>query len=190
MIFNETKIKGAYVIDIKPIEDERGFFARGFCRKEFADHGMDIDILQTNISYNKYKGTLRGMHLQLAPYGEKKLVRCTRGAIYDVIVDLRSDSETFKQWLGLELTAKNYRMLLVPEGCAHGYLTLEDDTDTTYQVTQYYTGSHETGVRWNDPAFNIEWPVEPKIISERDRNHADFSIHSAYFELALDQNIS
>lgn len=186
MIFNETKIKGAYIIDIKPIEDERGFFARGFCKKELADYGMDIDILQTNISYNKCKGTLRGMHLQLAPYGEKKLVRCTRGAIYDVIVDLRSDSETFKQWLGLELSAKNYRMLLVPEGCAHGYLTLEDDTDTTYQVTQYYTGSHETGVRWNDPAFNIEWPEEPKIISERDRNHVDFSIHSAYLELALD----
>src|SRR5690606_26950888 len=127
-----------------------------------------------------HKGTLRGMHMQQSPYGETKLVRCTKGAIYDVIIDLRGDSETFKHWLGVELSADNFKMIYIPEGFAHGYLVLEDDTDITYQVTQYYTSSHETGVRWNDPAFNIKWPMEPIMISEKDRNIPDLSSISTY----------
>lgn len=135
---------------------------------------MTTGIKQTNVSYNKKKGTLRGMHMQNAPYEETKLVRCTRGAIYDVIIDMREDSETYKQWIGVELTADNYRMLFVPEGFAHGFITLEDNTDVTYQVTQFYTPGSERGIRWNDPAFNIEWPIEPVVISEKDQAHPDF----------------
>jgi len=174
MLFTETKLKGAYIIDVKRLEDERGFFGRSFCQREFEALGLNTNAVQTNISHNKAKATLRGMHMQLAPYEETKLVRCTRGAIYDVIVDLRSDSPTFKQWIGVELTADNYRMLYVPEGFAHGYITLEDNTDVTYQVTQFYTPGAERGYRWDDPAFNIQWPIEPVIISEKDRAHAPF----------------
>lgn len=174
MIFTETKLKGAYIIDVKRIEDERGFFGRSFCQKEFEAYGLTNDIRQTNVSYNKKKGTLRGMHMQLAPNEETKLVRCTRGAIYDVIIDMRPDSETYKQWIGVELTADNYRMLFVPEGFAHGFITLEDNTDVTYQVTEFYTPGAEKGVRWNDPAFNIQWPIEPVVISEKDQAHPDF----------------
>jgi dTDP-4-dehydrorhamnose 3,5-epimerase len=175
MIFTETKLKGAYIIEINKLEDNRGFFGRTFCKKEFDTIGLKSNTLQANIAHNKHKGTLRGMHMQLAPFGETKLVRCTRGAIYDVIIDLRVYSETFKQWIGVELSAENFKMIYVPEGFAHGYLVLEDDTDITYQVTQYYTSSHETGVRWNDPAFNIQWPKEPRFISEKDRNFPDLS---------------
>ena len=174
MIFTETKLKGAFIIDVKRLEDERGFFGRAFCQKEFEAHGLSNEVRQTNVSYNKKKGTLRGMHMQLAPNEESKLVRCTRGAIYDVIIDMRPDSETYKQWVGVELTADNYRMLFVPEGFAHGFITLEDNTDVTYQVTEFYTPGAEQGIRWNDPAFNIEWPIEPVVISEKDQAHPDF----------------
>ena len=174
MIFTETKLKGAYIIDVKRLEDERGFFGRSYCENEFAELGLTTGIKQTNVSYNKKKGTLRGMHMQVSPYEETKLVRCTRGAIYDVIIDMREDSETYKQWIGVELTADNYRMLFVPEGFAHGFITLEDNTDVTYQVTQFYTPGSERGIRWNDPAFNIEWPIEPVVISEKDQAHPDF----------------
>ncbi|RIJ34382.1 dTDP-4-dehydrorhamnose 3,5-epimerase [Pontibacter oryzae] len=174
MIFTETKLKGAFIIDVKRLEDERGFFGRSFCQNEFEAHGLSKDVRQTNVSYNKKKGTLRGMHMQLAPNEESKLVRCTRGAIYDVIIDMRPDSETYKQWIGVELTADNYRMLFVPEGFAHGFITLEDNTDVTYQVTEFYTPGAERGIRWNDPAFNIEWPIEPVVISEKDQAHPDF----------------
>lgn len=174
MIFTETKLKGAYIIDVKRLEDERGFFGRSYCENEFAELGLTTGIKQTNVSYNKKKGTLRGMHMQNSPYEETKLVRCTRGAIYDVIIDMREDSETYKQWIGVELTADNYRMLFVPEGFAHGFITLEDNTDVTYQVTQFYTPGSERGIRWNDPAFNIEWPIEPVVISEKDQAHPDF----------------
>jgi dTDP-4-dehydrorhamnose 3,5-epimerase len=174
MNFTETKLKGAYIIDVKKLEDERGFFGRSYCQREFEKYGLNTHIVQANISYNKYKGTLRGLHMQVAPYEETKLVRCTRGAIYDVIVDMRKDSETFKQWIGVELTADNYRMLYVPEGFAHSFITLQDDTEVTYQVTQFYTAEAERGYRWDDPAFNIQWPIQPVIISERDKSHPFF----------------
>jgi dTDP-4-dehydrorhamnose 3,5-epimerase len=174
MIFTETKLKGAYIIDVKRIEDERGFFGRSYCEKEFEEYGLNTNIVQTNVSYNKKKGTLRGMHMQITPYEETKLVRCTRGAIYDVIIDMRENSDTYKQWIGVELTADNYRMLFVPEGFAHGFITLEDNSDVTYQVTQFYTPGSEKGIRWNDPAFNIEWPIEPVVVSEKDQAHPDF----------------
>lgn len=174
MLLTETKLKGAYIIDVKRIEDERGFFGRSFCRKEFEEHGLNVNVVQSNVSYNKQKGTLRGLHMQMAPYAETKLVRCTRGAVYDVIVDLRADSETFKQWIAVELSADNYRMLYVPEGFAHGFLTLQDDTDVTYQVTQYYTPQAEHGYRWNDPTFDIKWPMEPLVISIKDQSHPLF----------------
>jgi dTDP-4-dehydrorhamnose 3,5-epimerase len=174
MIFTETKLKGAYIIDVKRIEDERGFFGRSYCQHEFETFGLNTNAVQANVSYNKKKGTLRGMHMQLAPFEETKLVRCTRGAIYDVIIDMRHNSETFKQWIGVELTADSYRMLYVPEGFAHGFITLEDNTDVTYQVTQFYTPGAEKGYRWNDPAFNIQWPIEPILISEKDQAHPLF----------------
>ena len=174
MIFTETSLKGAYIIDVKRLEDERGFFGRSYCKREFEEHGLNTNAAQANVSYNKKKATLRGMHMQVAPHGETKLVRCTRGSIYDVIVDLRENSDTYKQWIGVELTADSYRMLYVPEGFAHGFITLEDNTDVTYQVTQFYTPGAERGYRWDDPAFNIKWPIEPLIISEKDRAHPLF----------------
>jgi dTDP-4-dehydrorhamnose 3,5-epimerase len=174
MIFTETKLKGAYIIDVKRLEDERGFFGRSYCEREFEEYGLNTNVVQANVSHNKVKGTLRGMHMQVSPYEETKLVRCTRGAIYDVIIDMREDSETYKQWIGVELTADNFRMLYVPEGFAHGFITLEDNTDVTYQVTQFYTPGSEKGIRWNDPSFNIQWPIEPVVVSEKDQAHPDF----------------
>jgi dTDP-4-dehydrorhamnose 3,5-epimerase len=179
MIFTETKLKGAYIIDVKRLEDERGFFGRSYCQREMDEYGLNTNMVQANVSYNKKKGTLRGMHMQVSPYEETKLVRCTRGAIYDVIIDMREDSETYKQWIGVELTADSYRMLFVPEGFAHGFITLEDNTDVTYNVTQFYTPGSERGIRWNDPAFNIEWPMEPVIISDKDQAHPDFEESNA-----------
>ena len=174
MIFTETKLKGAFIIDVKRLEDERGFFGRSYCENEFKEHGLNTNVVQANVSHNKIKGTVRGMHMQLAPFEESKLVRCTRGAIYDVIIDLRENSETYKQWIGVELTADSFRMLFVPEGFAHGFITLEDNTDVTYQVTQFYTPGSERGFRWDDPAFNIQWPIEPVLISEKDKSHPFF----------------
>ena len=174
MIFTETKLKGSYIIDVRRLEDERGFFGRSYCQREFEDHGLNTNAVQANVSCNKTKGTLRGMHMQVAPFSETKLVRCTRGVIYDVIVDLRENSETFREWIGVELTADNYRMLYVPEGFAHGFVTLENNSDVTYQVTQFYTPGAECGYRWDDPAFNIVWPIEPLIISEKDKAHPFF----------------
>lgn len=174
MFFTETSIKGAYLIDIRKIEDERGFFGRSFCSREFEKRGLKTAMVQTNISSTKHKGTLRGLHMQVAPHEEAKLVRCTKGAIYDVLVDLREDSPTYKQWYGIELTAENFRMLYLPEGCAHGYLTLVDDTDVMYQVSQYYAPDAERGFLWNDPAFAVEWPLQPEVISEKDKSHSLF----------------
>ncbi len=175
MLFTETALKGAYIVDIKRLEDERGFFARGYCQQEFVAQQITSTVVQTNFSFNKKKGTLRGMHLQYAPYEETKLVRCTRGAIYDVIIDMRVDSETYTQWIGVELTAENYRMLFVPEGFAHGFITLTDNTDVCYQVSQFYTPGYEGGFRWDDPTFQIRWPIDPVIISEKDQAHPLFS---------------
>jgi dTDP-4-dehydrorhamnose 3,5-epimerase len=174
MLFTETKLQGAFIIDIDRIEDERGFFARTWCQREFEAHGLCTQLAQCNISFNKSKGTLRGMHYQAAPYAEAKLVRCTSGAIYDVIIDLRPDSPTFKRWVAVELTADNRRMLFIPEGFAHGFQTLADGTEVFYQMSQFYVPEYARGVRWDDPAFKISWPAEKRIISERDQAFPDF----------------
>jgi dTDP-4-dehydrorhamnose 3,5-epimerase len=170
MKFHETELKGAFIIEPEKREDERGFFARSWCQREFEQHGLVPTVVQANISCNRKKGTLRGMHYQAAPHEETKLVRCTRGAIYDVIVDVRPESPTFRKWIGVELTARNYKMLYVPEGFAHGFQTLADDTEVVYQVTQFYTPGAERGIRWNDPAIQIEWPEAVHSISEKDAN--------------------
>jgi dTDP-4-dehydrorhamnose 3,5-epimerase len=174
MKFIETKLQGAFIIRPDIIEDERGFFARTFCRREFEDHGLNPDLVQCNISFNKQKGTLRGMHYQAAPHTEAKLVRCTAGAIYDVIIDLRPASSTFKQWLSVELTAENHQLLYIPEGFAHGYQTLQPDTEILYQVSEFYHPQSEQGVRWNDPAFGIEWPLPATAMSAKDASHPDW----------------
>ncbi len=175
MVFHETKLAGAYVVDLEPRLDDRGFFARSWCQREFAQHGLNPVLVQCNVSYNKLAGTLRGMHFQVAPHAEVKLVRCTRGAIYDVMLDLRPGSPTFKQHVGFELTADNRRALYVPEGFGHGYLTLTNDTDVFYQVTAFYAPDAASGVRWNDPAFGIVWPADVRLISERDAQYPDFA---------------
>ena len=168
MIFHETRLKGAFIIEPERLEDDRGFFARTFCIEEFRKHGIEFRVVQCNISFNKKKGTLRGMHYQIAPYEEAKLVRCTRGAIYDVIIDLRPESPTFKQWIAVELTAENRRMLYVPKGFAHGFQTLEDNTEVFYQMSEFYHPEYARGVRWDDPAFGIEWPIKEIIVSAKD----------------------
>ena len=175
MIFHETGLKGVFVIEIEKLEDHRGFFARAWCQKEFEKHNLVQRIRQANVSYNKTKGTLRGMHYQVSPYEETKLVRCTNGAIYDVIIDLRESSPTHTQWIGVELTADNYKMLYVPEKFAHGFITLEDNTEVIYQVSQFYTPGSERGIRWDDPAISIDWPIEVKVISDKDRNWPDYA---------------
>jgi len=174
MIFTETTLRGAFLIDIERHEDERGFFARSWCRREFEAHGLNPEIAQCNVSFNVRKGTLRGMHYQIEPSEEAKLVRCTRGALCDVIVDLRPDSPSFKQHVSEVLTAENRRMLFVPEGFAHGFLTLEDATEVLYQMSEYHVPERGRGFRWNDPAFGIAWPAEVVVISERDRDYPDF----------------
>jgi len=174
MIFKETKLKGAYLIELERLEDERGFFARSFCQKEFEEHGLNPRIVQCNISFNKKKGTLRGMHYQVAPYEEAKLVSCINGAIYDVIIDLRPDSPTFKQWFTIELSTDNYKMLYIPEGFAHGFQTLEDNTVVFYQMSQFYHPEYARGVRWDDPAFGIKWALPNQIISKKDMNYPNF----------------
>jgi dTDP-4-dehydrorhamnose 3,5-epimerase len=175
MIFVETELPGAFVVELERREDERGFFARAWCRREFEEHRLAPQFLQCNISFNEQSGTLRGMHYQVAPHEEAKLVRCTRGAIYDVVIDLRRSSPTFKRWIGVELTAANRRALYVPEGFAHGYQTLTDETETFYQVSEFYTPDAERGLRWDDSSFAIKWPeVEVRIISEKDQSWPDF----------------
>jgi len=175
MLFKETKLKGAYIIEPERLEDSRGFFSRVWCKKEFEAHGLNLGLVQCNISFNKKRGTLRGMHYQLSPYEEAKLVRCTMGAIFDVIIDLRPKSATYLEWIGVELTADNRKMLYVPEEFAHGYQTLMPNTEVFYQVSQFYSKEFESGVRWNDPAFGIEWPeTENIIISDKDRDWPDY----------------
>lgn len=168
MIFTETELSGAYAIDLRPIEDERGFFARSFCAEEFAARGLPDRMPQSSVSYNRRRGTLRGLHFQAAPHAEEKLVRCTSGAIYDVIVDLRESSPTRHRWIGIELSAENRRALFVPKDFAHGFLTLADDSEVLYMISVPYAADHRRGVRWNDPAFGIDWPLEPLHIAERD----------------------
>jgi dTDP-4-dehydrorhamnose 3,5-epimerase len=176
MKFTETKLKGAFIIEVEKLEDERGFFGRSWCANEMKAHGLNVNICQANVSFNKSKGTLRGMHYQIAPHQEAKLVRCSRGSIYDVVIDLRNDSPTFKQWIGVELTQDNYKMLYVPKDFAHGFITLEDNCEISYLMSEYYVPGAGATIRWNDPLFNIKWPVEPAIMSEKDKIQPDFNL--------------
>jgi dTDP-4-dehydrorhamnose 3,5-epimerase len=174
MIFHKTAIDGTFEIAPEFICDERGFFARMWCQKEFDAHGLNPRLVQCSVSYNKRKGTLRGMHFQQAPSSEAKLVRCVRGAIYDVVLDLRPSSPTFKHWIAAVLSADKRNMMYIPEGCAHGFLTLEDESEVFYQMSEFYNQQAYGGVRWNDPAFQISWPGAVEVISERDRDFPDF----------------
>ncbi|TFZ06041.1 dTDP-4-dehydrorhamnose 3,5-epimerase [Ramlibacter henchirensis] len=170
MIFTPTELPGAFIIDPELREDARGWFTRTYCAREFEAHGLPTHMVQTNTSLTRKKGTLRGMHYQKAPHAEDKLVRCVRGAIWDAIVDLRPQSPTYCRWIGVELSQDNGRMLLVPKGFAHGFVTLTDDAAVTYQVSEYYTPATEGGARWDDPAFGIQWPVPVLDMSDKDRN--------------------
>jgi dTDP-4-dehydrorhamnose 3,5-epimerase len=169
--FIPTKIAGAFQIEPERLGDERGFFARTWCQKEFETHGLESRLVQCSVSFSPQRGTLRGVHYQAAPHGEAKLVRCTRGAIYDVIVDLRPDSPTARAWVAVELTAENRLALYIPPGLAHGFLTLSDDCEVFYQMSEFFHEPSARGVRWNDPAFGIEWPAKPTLISQRDASY-------------------
>ena len=168
MIFTETILPGAFVIDIQKLEDHRGFNARAVCQREFEAHRLNSHFVQANVLFNQKKGTLRGFHYQTPPCAETKLFRCVRGGVIDVIIDLRRESPTYKQWYAVELTAENYRMLYVPEHFAHGFQTLEDTTEVTYQVSQFYSPASERGVRYDDPVFQVAWPLQVAVISEKD----------------------
>lgn len=174
MIFTEPKLSGAYVIEPEHHHDERGFFARVWCQHEWEARGLNPRLVQCNVSFNKKRGTLRGMHWQRAPHAEAKLVRCTIGAIYDVIIDLRPDSATYKQYYALILTPENRTMLYVPEGCAHGFLTLSDNTEVFYQMSEFYRPESQAGVRWNDPTFGVQWIDEVRVIAPRDMQYPNF----------------
>lgn len=174
MKFTETKLAGAWIVDLSPISDDRGFFSRTYCARDFEQHGLKPSVVQANVSFNHKQGTVRGMHYQTPPAAETKLVRCTAGAIYDVIVDLRPDSATYLQHIGVELTAANRTALYVPELFAHGYLTLTDGAEVVYQVGEFYTPGHEHGLRYDDPALGIKWPRSIDVISEKDAKWAPF----------------
>lgn len=175
MIFHETKLKGAFVIEIEKREDFRGFFARTWCENEFRAHGLNTSMVQGNTAYSKVRGTLRGMHMQKVPFEEAKLIRCIRGSIYDVMIDLRPGSPTFKEWVSVEMDERSNIMVFVPEGFAHGYQTLRDETEVFYLVSQFYNPEYETGVRYDDSAFQIQWPFrEVSAISEKDKNWPKF----------------
>lgn len=176
MEFLKTKLPGVFEIHIQTKPDERGFFARTWCQKEFEAQGLAGKLVQCSLSFNKKKGTLRGLHYQMAPHEETKLIRCTQGAIYDVVLDLRPKSPAFKDWVGVELTAEKRNMIYVPPGCAHGFLTLEDQSEVTYQMSEFQDAESARGVRWNDPAFQIKWPANVKVISERDQTYPSFKI--------------
>jgi dTDP-4-dehydrorhamnose 3,5-epimerase len=174
LIFSETKIPGVYVIDIERRGDTRGFFARSWCEKELQDRGLTNRVVQENVAFSNKRGCLRGMHFQVSPHEEVKIVRCTMGAVYDVALDLRADSPAHMQWVAVELTAENHKMLYIPEGCAHGYQTLLDNTEICYQTSEFYAAGAARGVRYNDAAFSIEWPLSVDSISEADRSWPDY----------------
>lgn len=177
MEFLKTKLPGVFEIHIEARSDERGFFARTWCQQEFESQGLNSRLVQCSLSFNSQKGTLRGIHYQVAPQQETKLVRCTKGAIYDVVLDLRSESPTFKNWVSVGLTAEKRNSVYVPAGCAHGFLTLQDECEVAYQMSEFWNGDCARGVRWNDPTFQIQWPVKVEVISERDRTYPDFKIN-------------
>jgi dTDP-4-dehydrorhamnose 3,5-epimerase len=174
VLFKESPLAGAFVIELEKRGDDRGFFARAFCREEFERHGLSTIFVQVNNSLSGELGTLRGMHYQLSPRAETKVVRCIRGALWDCIIDLRSESPTFGSWFGETLSAENRRMMYVPKGFAHGFITLEPNTEAFYFVDEFYAPTHERGLRWNDPKFGIRWPAHPKVISEKDAAARDF----------------
>lgn len=174
MTFHETKLRGVFEVRVEPHSDERGFFARTWCEREFLDLGLNHRLVQCNASFNTRRGTLRGMHFQAAPHAEAKIVRCTQGSIYDVVLDLRPQSPTFKEWVAITLTSEEHNMVYVPEGCAHGFLTLADQTEVFYQMSEFYNADSAMGVRWDDPAFQIVWPARVELISERDRTYPNF----------------
>jgi dTDP-4-dehydrorhamnose 3,5-epimerase len=179
MKFLSTPVSGAFIIELEKKDDGRGFFARLYCRNEFKRAGLEQSYVQINNSLSVQKGTLRGLHYQVEPHGEAKVVRCISGELWDVIVDLRSNSASFGQWFGAELTATNRQMLYVPKGCAHGFITLDDNTEILYLVSSFYAAEAERGVRWNDPFFAIKWPIAPTVISEKDRLLSDFDAKDA-----------
>jgi len=175
VIFTPTAVEGVFLVDLQPREDERGFFARSWCRREFADVGLETELVQCNVSLTRQRGTLRGLHWQLPPHGEAKLVRCTRGALWDVAVDLRPDSPSYLQHVGAELTAENRRALFLPVGCAHGFQTLADDTEIFYQMSAYYAPEAQRGARWNDPSLGIAWPIASPTLTTRDAAYPDLN---------------
>jgi dTDP-4-dehydrorhamnose 3,5-epimerase len=174
MVFTSTDIQGVYEVSLSPITDERGFFARSWCGAEFSRQGLNPHLAQCNVSFNPHQGTLRGMHHQAMPHAEAKLVRCTQGAVFDVAVDLRPDSPTYKRWFGVTLSADNRKALYIPEGCAHGFLTLTNNVEVFYQMSEFYHPASARGVRWDDPAIGVVWPAVPTLMSERDRTYPDF----------------
>jgi dTDP-4-dehydrorhamnose 3,5-epimerase len=174
MIFSETKISGVYVIDVERRRDGRGFFARTWCERELQENGLTNSVVQENVAFSHKQGCVRGMHFQLFPHEEVKIVRCTMGAVYDVAIDLRPDSPTHKKWMAVELTADNHRMVYIPEGCAHGYQTLVDNSEICYQTSRFYAPDVARGVRYNDPAFSVDWPLPVQVISEADSSWPDY----------------
>lgn len=174
MIFSKTKLDDVFIIELEKIEDERGFFARFYDIKKFEELGLNPKIVQCNISFNKKKGTIRGMHYQTHPFEEDKIIHCTRGAIFDVVIDLRTKSKTFKKWFGINLNAEEHKMLYIPKGFAHGFQTLEDNTEVFYQMSEFFMSEYSRGVRWDDNAFQITWPLKPTIISEKDQSYQPF----------------
>jgi len=176
MVFVETPLSGAYVIEVEKHEDERGFFARSWCVREFGAMGLDPQLVQCNVSFNKLKGTLRGLHYQIPPHAEVKLVRCTKGSLFDVIIDLRKDSPTFLKWFAVELTGTNHRMLYIPKLFAHGFQTLEDDTEIFYQMSEFYEPAASKGLRWNDPRLGINWPDAGRTMSQKDQGYPNLEV--------------
>ncbi len=175
MNIQKTTVTDACVLDFQSFGDERGFFTRAFCAKEFAKAGLPVNMVQANLAGSAAKGTLRGLHYQVAPHEEAKLLRCIRGAVFDVVVDIRPESSTYGAWFGVELTAENRRMMFVPAGCAHGYLTLEDNSEVYYLVSEFYEPTAEKGIKWDDPAFGIKWPLTDNlVISDKDKKWPDF----------------
>lgn len=175
MIFRETGLAGAWIVEIERFEDERGFFARTWCERELSERGLESRLAQCSISWNRHRHTLRGLHYQAAPHEEVKLVRCTSGSIHDVIVDIRPDSPTFKKWFGVVLSAENRRALYIPAGFAHGFLSVAENSEVLYQISAFHHPESARGLRWNDPAFAIDWPVDPAVISDRDAGYPDFT---------------